>query len=306
MIRYELAFWIRQKINLSILFWWRFSEIMNFSNQDLLNLAKILEVSRQSQVDPIHKIYNTLKQDSWCRRAADHSNPLCSAGRKIFSQSDEDGISLEILKRLGLEKGEFLEMGVGNGTENNTLVLAALGWSGYWFGNQDLAIAVEGSRVSYVQGWITLENIMRKISGVCSLDTIDVVSVDLDGNDYYFIDLLLASGLCPKLFIAEYNAKFCPPIQFKIDYDPSHQWNGDDYFGASLSTLNDLFKGYGYKLICCNAATGANAFFIKNEFDHLFRDVPEKVEDIYCPINYDLLSAFGHKTSRKTIEALIR
>ena len=102
---------------------------------------------------------------------------------------------------------------------------------------------------------------------------IDVISFDLDGNDYYFVEELLKNKFKPKLFIVEYNGKFLPPIKWKIDYNETHQWDGSDYFGASISTFNDLFENNDYKLICCNAHTGANAFFVKNDFANLFSDI---------------------------------
>src|SRR5512146_745114 len=64
-----------------------------------------------------------------------HPNPLSRCGMKCFSQTDEDGITLEILRRIrSLESGTFAEFGVGNGSENNTLILKALGWKGFWVG----------------------------------------------------------------------------------------------------------------------------------------------------------------------------
>jgi len=60
------------------------------------------------------------------------SNPLNEFGVKVFSQSDEDGITLEILRRLGIDSGIALEIGSGDGTENNTLVLLASGWKCAW------------------------------------------------------------------------------------------------------------------------------------------------------------------------------
>lgn len=64
-----------------------------------------------------------------------HPNPLNKFGKKCFSQTDEDGITIEILRRLELiNNGVYAEYGVGNGTENNTLILAALGWKGFWVG----------------------------------------------------------------------------------------------------------------------------------------------------------------------------
>ena len=44
------------------------------------------------------------------------------------------------------------------------------------------------------------------------VDDIDLISVDLDGNDLYFCEELLKNGFRPSVFIVEYNAKFPPPI----------------------------------------------------------------------------------------------
>ena len=76
-----------------------------------------------------------------------HLNPLNQYGKKCFSQTDEDGITLEILRRINcLESGIFAEFGVGNGTENNTLILKALGWKGFWVGGEDLAFEIKQPR----------------------------------------------------------------------------------------------------------------------------------------------------------------
>ena len=69
-----------------------------------------------------------------------HPNPLIKYRRKCFSQADESGITLEILNRIkALETGVFAESGVRDGTENSTLILAALGWKGFWVGGEDFA-----------------------------------------------------------------------------------------------------------------------------------------------------------------------
>jgi hypothetical protein len=91
-----------------------------------------------------------------------HPNPLNAFGGKCFSQTDEDGITLEILTRLKcIDNGTFAEFGVGNGTENNTLILKALGWKGFWVGGEDLAFEIKEPEeiFSYFKAWITLENI---------------------------------------------------------------------------------------------------------------------------------------------------
>ena len=106
------------------------------------------------------------------------------------------------------------------------MALAALGWRGFWVGGEDLAFTVPQSRkFTYLRTWKTLDNIVQFAQQGRSFlksNELDVVSLDLDGNDIYFVEKLLANNIKPKLFIVEYNAKFPPPIRFRIDYDPQH------------------------------------------------------------------------------------
>jgi hypothetical protein len=221
----------------------------------------------------------------------EHPNPLNRFGRKVFSQADEDGITLEILRRMALGRsGYFAEFGVGDGMENNTLVLAALGWGGFWVGGEALAFpAPSNPRFTFMREWVTLDNVVqlaRKGMAHVGVDALDVVSMDLDGNDIYFVEKLLQEGVRPKLFIVEYNAKFPPPIEFQIDYDRGHTWAHDDYFGASLSSFDRLFSRFGYRLVCCNAHTGANAFFVDADDGDRFADVPSDIGSIYVECRY--------------------
>ena len=239
-----------------------------------------------------------------------HANPLNNFGKKCFSQTDEDGITIEILNRLKLlAGGTFVEFGVGNGMENNTLILKALGWKGFWVGGEDLCFKINQKKQNfkYLREWVTLDNIITLMTNgikYIGAKDIDVISLDLDGNDIYFVEKLLENGYLPKLFIVEYNAKFPPPVRWQIDYDSSHSWQNDDYFGASLSSFNDLFLRYGFRLICCNSHTGANAFFIRDDLMESFQDVPQDIEKIYVPPRYYTYHSFGHKNSIKTIEKL--
>ncbi|CPR08934.1 hypothetical protein BN971_01396 [Mycobacterium bohemicum DSM 44277] len=242
---------------------------------------------------------------------ANHPNPLNRAGKKCFSATDEDGITLEILRRIGLlEDGVFGEFGVGDGTENNTLILAALGWKGFWVGGQDLAVAWEDNpRFTYAKAWITADNIVA-LSRSClqriGATRLDVVSLDLDGNDIYLVEKLLADGIRPKLFIVEYNGKFPPPVKFQIAYDPDHVWQSDDYFGASLSSYAALFARFEYRLVCCNSHSGSDAFFVDASVSQHFADVPTDIGQIYVEPRYFLYGGFGqHKTSPRTVAKIL-
>lgn len=238
-----------------------------------------------------------------------HPNPLSRCGLKCFSQTDEDGITLEIVRRLGISQGLYAEFGVGDGMENNSLILAAAGWRGFWVGGQNLAFKqVNSKKHLFIQDWITDQNIDDHVEKGCAhlgSRDLDVVSLDLDGNDIYFVDTLLSGGLKPKLFMVEYNGKFPPPVRFQIPYDPQHRWNRDDFFGASLCSFVDLFQGFGYSLVACNAHSGSNAFFVRNEFMDRFADVPKDIGQIYCAPRYILHRRFGHTASPRVIEQIL-
>jgi len=243
---------------------------------------------------------------------ADESNPLNKTQLSFFSQADEDGITIEILKRLNITHGNFIELGVGDGLENNTLVLLSQGWKGVWMGNEDLAFKQnqDWENFYYNQLWITKENIIQEINnslGKINIDMkrLDVVSLDLGGNDYVFIKEILKKSK-PKLFIVEYNPKFPPGSEFYIKYDPNHIWNGDDYYGSSLHSLNEIFRDNGYTLVSCNSHTGANAFFVQSDFvNDKFSDIPREIIKLYRKPRYVLPSRLTHKRSGKTIYRLI-
>lgn len=268
-------------------------------------------INALSARETIQELTALLHYDLSIHLARIHTNPFNKWGRKVYSQTDEDGLTFEIIRRIGLENGTFAEYGVGNGLENNTLALVACGWNGFWVGGEDLSFTPpqvnEKIRIAYKQAWVTLDNIVALTkSGLneISKSEIDVISLDLDGNDIYFVEELLKNKFLPKLFIVEYNAKFAPPIRFSIKYRKDFQWNGDDYFGASLMSFNDLFKKFGYFLVCCNSLSGSNAFFVSERFKHLFIEVPEDISLVYSPPRYFPYHNKGFKSSLKTVERL--
>lgn len=264
-----------------------------------------------SQIAELHDLvlYHQTKQIQ-----LESCNPLSKFGKKCFSQTDEDGITLEILRRIDSLHGGgvFAEFGVGNGMENNSLILAALGWKGFWVGGQDIVlnveVAVKNKRFAFLKTWVTRENIIELTkAGLKEINEphIDVLSLDLDGNDYYFVDTLLIANIRPKLFIVEYNAKFPPPVEFIIGYNSEHIWQGDDYFGASLTSFSKLFQKHNYRLICCNAQSGANAFFIDRAFDDKFADIPADINELYVEPRYQLYHKHDHSHSTSTVEQLL-
>ncbi|WP_299042163.1 hypothetical protein [uncultured Tateyamaria sp.] len=248
-------------------------------------------------------------------RAADariraHPNPISRMGTKCYSQNDEDGITLDILRRLNIENGTFLEFGVEDGIENNTLVLLAAGWRGGWVGGSDLAFDIpEGSPLCYRKGWVDRDNITALVGDALApfADTPpQLISMDLDGNDIHFVSALLEAGHRPAVWITEYNAKFPPPVRFALPYAADHTWQGDDWFGTSLQSYIDLFDSNDYQLVACNAATGSNAYFVRRDLmGHAFDDVPQDPRQIWAAPHYVDITPIWHRPSLRLIKHLV-
>ena len=94
-------------------------------------------------------------------------------------------------------------------------------------GGQDLAFDYSSAKIfRYTKDWITLENISSHTkNGLSSLgeNELNVISLDLDGNDICFTEELPYQNISSKLFLAEYNAKFIPSSRFQIAFNPQHQ-----------------------------------------------------------------------------------
>ena len=257
----------------------------------------------------LHRRLDMMIENYWSEKLTRCKNPLLKAGNKYFSQSDEDGITLEILRRIGCRSGIFVEFGVGNGLENNTLILLMHGWQGVWIGGEDLSFSLPQSstKLRFAKEWVTLENCVTLLSsGLEGLGhaKMDYLSVDLDGNDLHITDAILKAGFSPAVVVVEYHGKFPPPIRWVMNYNPLHRWAGDDYQGASLQSYIDLLDPHGYQLVCCNL-TGVNAFFVNKQFVTAFEDVPIAPSEIFMHADYNWFVARGHAVSARTIEQFV-
>jgi hypothetical protein len=232
-------------------------------------------------------------------------NP-CLFGYQVFSQNDEDGIIQHILARLPQEQltKSFIEIGCGDGLQNNTHLLALQGWRGYWVdGSQENIDAIgalgNSDKLKAVCRFVDKENIGTLIKEACAFlrtKDIDFFSLDIDGNDLHLVTEALRH-MTPKIVCIEYNAKFPPPLSFAIRYNPAHVWQSDDYFGASLQAFIDALKDY--QLVCCNLA-GVNAFFVRKDYAGAFTFYPP--EKLYQKARYRLSHASGHPSSMKWLK----
>jgi hypothetical protein len=220
---------------------------------------------------------------------------------KIFSQGGEDGIIEEIFKRIGETNKIFVEFGVGDGTENNSLYLFLKNWRGYWLDGNLSSINKIKSRYDFLlkpgklqvcHYFITAENIETALKELGVPKKLDFLSIDIDGNDYWVWQAIV--NYSPRVVAIEYNGNLGPEIKWVMKYRPDHVWRGTSYFGASLKSLELLGASKKYKLVGCSFA-GTNAFFVREDLigDNFF--APFTSENHYEPKRLFLLKTVGEK-----------
>lgn len=74
-----------------------------------------------------------------------------------------------------------------------------------------------------------------------------VLSLDIDGNDYWVLRAIL-SEFRPQLIVTEINEKIPPPIRFVVKYNPDFQLR-HHFFGYSIAVLSDLGEEFGYVIL---------------------------------------------------------
>ena len=237
----------------------------------------------------------------WGRRAKvqDRWTPPGPVGQleayeaNVSSQQGEDGILREIFYRIGSGGRFFVEFGVEDGYECNTALLAArYGWSGLyidanprdveklrkrWSGRNDIVIRQE---------FITAENIAKIFEEAGVPNEPDLLSIDIDGNDYWVWKAL--SNYRPRVVIIEYNGSYPPPRRWIMAYNPNHRWDSTTYFGVSLSSLHDLGTRLGYALVGTDTH-GINSFFIRRDLLAASGFAEATPEEAYHPPRYGML-----------------
>jgi hypothetical protein len=215
--------------------------------------------------------------------------------RQVFSQSGEDGIIAEIFRRIGGPAKSFVEIGVGDGLENNTAFLLFQGGRGYWLDGDENAIKhinqtfrpeIEEKRLSVTQTLITMENVVATFQQLNIPAEFDLFSLDIDRNTYWIWKAL--AHLRPKAIVVEYNATFPSDVDWKVDYKADRSWDGTMYYGASLKAYELLGREFGYSLVGCSLS-GVNAFFVRNDLcDNKFKE-PFTAENHYEPARYFII-----------------
>ena len=240
---------------------------MDANSQIALALNHIANFSAATVQMDLHRFWTeTLAQP----RYADPKR-LLRHGFKVYSQHDEDGIIQEIFRRIGATKRTFVEFGVETGIECNTVKLLIEGWRGLWIESTAQACKnisstfdafLKDRRLTLNQSLVTAENINTLIKSADLDGEIDLLSIDIDFNDYWVWKAVQI--VKPRVVVIEYNAGLRPPLSLTVPYQPNHAGGGTNFFGASLEALVRLGCTKGYRVVGCNIS-GSNAFFVRDD-----------------------------------------
>ena len=187
---------------------------------------------------------------------------LADYKENIYSQWGEDGIIRKIFEIIGTSSKTVIEFGAADGFWfSNTANLWANdpSWSGILIeGNPSSFNRLKNNTASYpciaINRYVgtSPENSLEAILMEINLDTpIDLLSIDIDGNDYYVLQSL--EKLRPRIIICEYN----PSIPAHLDVYPDQE----NYIGCSVAALQRIAKEKDYTLV---AITETNCIFVQN------------------------------------------
>jgi hypothetical protein len=207
---------------------------------------------------------------------------------RVFSQNGEDGILLFLFSLIGTTNKRSVELCAGNGTSCNTAnLILNHGWTGLLVDGV-LAEVEEGRRFysqqadtaghppTFLHAWVTRENVNELVAGAGFHGEIDVLSLDLDGNDYWIWEAL--DCVSPRVVVLEYRtvwgAERAVTIPYRPDFVAEFADGRADYSGASLPAFVKLGRRKGYRLVGCERLC-FNAFFLRKGIgEDLFPEIP--------------------------------
>jgi len=172
---------------------------------------------------------------------------------KKYSQYGEEGYLKFILKNIGTTNRFLVDIGASDGKYlSNTKIFRDAGWE---------SVLIDGRKFpGVVQSYVTVENILKTLNLYGVPKEFDLLSIDIDGNDYWVLSKLLTE-FRPRLIISEYNSEFTDSRT--IEYDPTFYFRGTDYYGYTFAAGLKLAERTGYKVIFQNAHL--NMYYLRND-----------------------------------------
>ena len=188
---------------------------------------------------------------------------------KDYSQHGEFPVILEIFEKINKNAGFAVEFGAANGVwYSNIRNFIELGWNSLQMdgnpereGKSDIVTDVK-------KEFITSENINYLFKKYNVPNEFELLSIDIDGNDYWIWKNL---NYFPDVVIIEYNSNIPHDVSVSLKYDANYQFDWKNgFYSASLQAYLNLAKEKNYFLYLEMAHT--NLIFIHERWRTFFEE----------------------------------
>lgn len=236
-------------------------------------------IALAERTSPAVKIALRARYDA-VRAAALTGGPLPhprTAGFRIFSQADEDGVLLLLLATIGIGPGRCVDIGGGDGliASNTANLVLNLGFDGALIDADERAIE-RGRRFyarhpdaalyppRFIEALVTRENVNQLLVRAGMEGEVDVLSIDIDGNDYWIWEAITA--VRPRIVVVEAQVERGmrdEVMPYQAAFSAAGAARGS-LVGATVPALVRLGAQLGYRLVAANRY-GFNLFFVRND-----------------------------------------
>lgn len=233
-------------------------------------------IPERIRVRKVERRWRRKDRGDWPPPDAEPGGPLDQYEYSLLSQNGEDGILRYLFSNTGFESRRFVEFGFGAHQCNSLRLMLHERFEGLLMDGSEencrffnIAAARMGiGGVKALQAFLTRDNLDALIGGAGVPREIDLLSLDVDGNDYWLWEAL--TSVSPRVVCIEYNAGIGPELSWSVPYDPGFERFAKHpsgfFHGASLKAMESLGRKKGYRLVGCDS-TGTNAFFLRDDVE---------------------------------------
>lgn len=181
--------------------------------------------------------------------------------KRFISQNGEDGVLQKIFNLIGTTSKYYVEFGALDGhlCANTKYLREKYGWNGLLLDCNN----PEDASINLHNAFITAENIVSIFKMYDVPQEFDLISIDIDFNDFY-VWKALSQYYRPRVVIIEFNCVHDFDEDKIVIYDPKGYWDCTDYYGASILSFYRLGRKLGYSLVY-QESQAVNLFFIRDD-----------------------------------------
>lgn len=197
------------------------------------------------------------------------------------SQKGQDAFINHIFNIVGTTNKFYVEFGGYNGYVScNTLFLREnRGWNGALIDD-----IYQDKNINLHKRFLTKDNIYQTFTELAVPKDLDFLCIDVDGNDYWFLQSLLQQGYNPRVIMIEANVRFNPDVDIIRKYDENWHWDSREWYGASPLAIKKLVNLYDYTVVHVHLD---DMFIIKNT-DLNQEDIDKDWLNIYKEPNFEI------------------